>query len=172
MLNFVPFCPFLSNVIQFCPYYQFCPFLVQFDLETLTKQCYQIALLDFSQIYHEKAKIHDFSFFTGRVFKGVYKGKTVAVKRYKTQDSFVKSEIIEMFCREVSILGSLNSPYVIKFLGACLEDPSQFAIVTEYISGGSLFRYFSWKNKFSLIGKKFYLYGINFPSIENVFPKR
>ena len=93
------------------------------------------------------------------------------MKRYKTQDSFVKSEI-EMFCREVSILGSLNSPYVIKFLGACLEDPSQFAIVTEYISGGSLFRYFSWKNKFSLIGKKFYLYGINFPSIENVFPKR
>ena len=93
------------------------------------------------------------------------------MKRYKTQDSFVKSEI-EMFCREVSILGSLNSPYVIKFLGACLEDPSQFAIVTEYISRGSLFRYFSWKNKFSLIRKKFYLYGINFPSIENVFPKR
>ena len=78
-------------------------------------------------------------FFSGRVFKGIYKGKTVAVKRYKTQDSYVKSEI-EMFCREVSILGSLNSPYVIKFLGACLSDPSQFAIVTEYISGGSLFR--------------------------------
>jgi serine/threonine-protein kinase TNNI3K len=47
---------------------------------------------------------------------------------------------VEMFCREVSILGSLNSPYIIKFLGACLEDPSSFAIVTEYISGGSLFR--------------------------------
>ena len=132
--------------VQFCLYCQLCPFLVQFDLETLIKQCYQITLLDFSQIYHEKAKIHDISFFTGRVFKGVYKGKTVAVKRYKTQDSFVKSEI-EMFCREVSILGSLNSPYVIKFLGACLEDPSQFAIVTEYISGGSLFRYFNYLEK-------------------------
>ena len=24
-------------------------------------------------------------------------------------------------------------------LGACLEDPSQFAIVTEFIGGGSLF---------------------------------
>ena len=46
---------------------------------------------------------------------------------------------VEMFCREVSILGSLNSPYVIKLLGACMDDPSQFAIVTEYISGGSLF---------------------------------
>ena len=60
VFNFVQFCPFLSNVIQFCPYYQFCPFLLQFNLETLTKQCYQITLLDFSQIYHEKAKIHDF----------------------------------------------------------------------------------------------------------------
>ena len=39
-------------------------------------------------------------------------------------------------------MGSLNSPYVIKLLGACLEDPSQFAIVTEYITGGSLFRSF------------------------------
>ena len=74
----------------------------------------------------------------GQVFKGIYKGKTVAVKRYRTQARFMKSEV-EMFCREVSILGSLNCPYVIKLLGACLEDPSQFAIVTEFISGGSLF---------------------------------
>jgi serine/threonine protein kinase len=51
-----------------------------------------------------------------------------------------------MFCREVSILGSLNSPYVIKLLGACLEDPSQFAIVTEYITGGSLFRLIHFSN--------------------------
>ena len=28
---------------------------------------------------------------------------------------------------------------MIKMLGACLEDPSQFAIVTEFIGGGSLF---------------------------------
>ena len=43
-------------------------------------------------------------------------------------------------CRpQVSILISLDCPYVIKLLGACLEDPSQFAIVTEFLSGGSLF---------------------------------
>ena len=29
-----------------------------------------------------------------------------------------------MFCREVAILSKLNSPYVINFLGACLDDPS------------------------------------------------
>ena len=74
----------------------------------------------------------------GQVYKGCYKERTVAVKRYRTQARFMKSEV-EMFCREVSILGSLDCPYVIKMLGACLEDPSQFAIVTEFISGGSLF---------------------------------
>ncbi len=89
------------------------------------------------------------------MYKGLCKGKTVAVKRYRTQGSTMKSEVgkkyyesgikttvlqVEMFCREVSILGSLNSPYVIRLLGACLDDPSQFAIVTEYVSGGSLFQ--------------------------------
>ena len=45
----------------------------------------------------------------GQVCKGVYREKTVAVKRYRTQARFIKSEV-EMFCREVSILGgtSLN----------------------------------------------------------------
>ena len=47
----------------------------------------------------------------GQVFKGVYKDKTVAVKRYKTQARFMKSDV-EMFCREVSILGRFPScPY-------------------------------------------------------------
>ena len=40
----------------------------------------------------------------GQVYKGVYREKTVAVKRYRTQARFMKSEV-EMFCREVSILG-------------------------------------------------------------------
>ncbi|XP_076035192.1 serine/threonine-protein kinase TNNI3K-like isoform X2 [Oratosquilla oratoria] len=74
----------------------------------------------------------------GKVFKGKYDDKIVAVKRYRANVFYGKSDI-EMFCREVSILGSLDSPYIVKFLGACLHDPSQFAIVTEYVSGGSLF---------------------------------
>ncbi|CDW53227.1 serine:threonine protein kinase TNNI3K [Trichuris trichiura] len=74
----------------------------------------------------------------GKVYKGVYKGKTVAVKRYRAAKFGVKSDV-EMFCREVSILSRLNHPNVLKFVGACLNDPSQFALVTEYASGGSLF---------------------------------
>ncbi|XP_071525007.1 serine/threonine-protein kinase TNNI3K-like isoform X2 [Panulirus ornatus] len=74
----------------------------------------------------------------GKVYKGKYNDKIVAVKRYRANMSYGKSDV-EMFCREVSVLGSLDSPYIVKFVGACLHDPSQFAIVTEFVPGGSLF---------------------------------
>ncbi|XP_050728348.1 serine/threonine-protein kinase TNNI3K-like isoform X2 [Eriocheir sinensis] len=74
----------------------------------------------------------------GKVYKGRFNDKIVAVKRYRANMTYGKSDV-EMFCREVSVLGSLDSPYIVKFVGACLHDPSQFAIVTEYVAGGSLF---------------------------------
>lgn len=70
--------------------------------------------------------------------------------RYRANTYCSKSDV-DMFCREVSILCQLNHPCVVQFVGACLDDPSQFAIVTQYISGGSLFsllheqkRYWLW----------------------------
>ncbi|XP_045104225.1 serine/threonine-protein kinase TNNI3K-like isoform X4 [Portunus trituberculatus] len=74
----------------------------------------------------------------GKVYKGRFNDKIVAVKRYRANMTYGKSDV-EMFCREVSVHGSLDSPFIVKFVGACLQDPSQFAIVTEYIPGGSLF---------------------------------
>ncbi|XP_052822598.1 serine/threonine-protein kinase TNNI3K isoform X1 [Octopus bimaculoides] len=74
----------------------------------------------------------------GKVFKGKCQGKVVAIKRYRASSFGSKSDV-DMFCREVSILARLDSPYVIHFVGACLDDPSQFAIVTRFVSGGSLF---------------------------------
>ncbi|KAH9512436.1 Serine/threonine-protein kinase tnni3k [Bulinus truncatus] len=74
----------------------------------------------------------------GKVYKGKCKGRTVAIKRYRASSFGAKSDV-DMFCREVAILAKLNSPYVINFIGACLDDPSQFAIVTHYVAGGSLF---------------------------------
>lgn len=58
--------------------------------------------------------------------------------RYRANTYCSKSDV-DMFCREVSILCRLNHPCVIQFVGACLDDPSQFAIATQYVSGGSLF---------------------------------
>ncbi|KAK0418778.1 hypothetical protein QR680_013769 [Steinernema hermaphroditum] len=74
----------------------------------------------------------------GKVYKGVYKGRTVAIKRYRAVAFGSKSEV-DMFCREVSILCKLQHTNVIAFVGACLDDRSQFAIVTEFVSSGSLF---------------------------------
>ncbi|XP_074858659.1 serine/threonine-protein kinase TNNI3K isoform X2 [Carettochelys insculpta] len=74
----------------------------------------------------------------GKVYKGKCRNKIVAIKRYRANTYCSKSDV-DMFCREVSILCRLNHPCVIQFVGACLDDPSQFAIVTQYISGGSLF---------------------------------
>ncbi|XP_016284348.2 serine/threonine-protein kinase TNNI3K isoform X3 [Monodelphis domestica] len=74
----------------------------------------------------------------GKVYKGRCRNKMVAIKRYRAHTYCSKSDV-DMFCREVSILCRLNHPCVIQFVGACLNDPSQFAIVTQYISGGSLF---------------------------------
>lgn len=74
----------------------------------------------------------------GRVYKGMYKGKIVAIKRYRANAFGPKSDV-DMFCREVSILSRLSHQNIINFVGACLDDPSQFAILTEYVAGGSLF---------------------------------
>nr|KAG5701743.1 hypothetical protein BaRGS_004345 [Batillaria attramentaria] len=59
----------------------------------------------------------------GKVYKGTCKGRTVAIKRYRASTFGAKSDV-DMFCREVAILAKLNSPYVINFVGACLDDPS------------------------------------------------
>ncbi|CAD5220579.1 unnamed protein product [Bursaphelenchus xylophilus] len=75
----------------------------------------------------------------GKVYKGVYKGKSVAVKRYRALAFGSKSEV-DIFCREVNILCHLNHPNVIAFVGACLDDPSQFAIITEFVAAGSLYK--------------------------------
>nr|CAD2194170.1 unnamed protein product [Meloidogyne enterolobii] len=71
----------------------------------------------------------------GKVYRGIYRGKSVAVKRYKVVAFGAKTEV-DMFCREVSIVSHLKHPNVVAFVGACME---QFAIITEFVSAGSLF---------------------------------
>ncbi|KAI6187748.1 Serine/threonine-protein kinase TNNI3K [Aphelenchoides besseyi] len=74
----------------------------------------------------------------GNVYRGICKNKVVAVKRYRALAFGSKSEV-DIFCREASILCKLKHANVIGFVGACLDDPSQFAIVTEYAASGSLY---------------------------------
>uniref|UniRef100_A0A0N4ZEU3 Protein kinase domain-containing protein n=1 Tax=Parastrongyloides trichosuri TaxID=131310 RepID=A0A0N4ZEU3_PARTI len=93
---------------------------------------FQMSLLDVE--LHEVIGSGSF----GKVYKGIYKGTPVAIKKYKAISFGTKTEV-DMFCREVSILYQMKHPNIVGFIGACLDDPSRFSIITEYVSGGSLF---------------------------------
>ncbi|XP_059839660.1 serine/threonine-protein kinase TNNI3K isoform X2 [Hypanus sabinus] len=114
-------------------------------IKSMTKEKADILLLRGSLPSHFHLQLSDIEFHEiigsgsfGKVYKGRCRNKIVAIKRYRANTFCSKSDV-DMFCREVSILCRLNHPCVIQFVGACLSDPSQFAIVTQYISGGSLF---------------------------------
>ena len=49
--------------------------------------------------------------FTGRVYKGIYKGRIVAVKRYRTSKSFMKSEVWKFFMDFNVIMVILSAAY-------------------------------------------------------------
>ncbi|XP_030768630.1 serine/threonine-protein kinase TNNI3K isoform X3 [Rhinopithecus roxellana] len=114
-------------------------------IKSMTKEKADILLLRAGLPSHFHLQLSEIEFHEiigsgsfGKVYKGRCRNKIVAIKRYRANTYCSKSDV-DMFCREVSILCQLNHPCVIQFVGACLNDPSQFAIVTQYISGGSLF---------------------------------
>ena len=73
---------------------------------------------------------------TSEVYKGIYRGSEVAVKKLRIID--VKDEKIKEFKREIQSLSLMRNPHLILFMGAIAE-PSNISIVTEYCSGGTLF---------------------------------
>ncbi|KAK0155954.1 Serine/threonine-protein kinase TNNI3K [Merluccius polli] len=114
-------------------------------IKSMTKEKADVLLLRASLPSHFHLQLSDLEFNEiigsgsfGKVYRGKCRSKVVAIKRYRANTYCSKSDV-DMFCREVSILCRLNHPCVIQFVGACLDDPSQFAIVTQYVPGGSLF---------------------------------
>lgn len=74
----------------------------------------------------------------GQVYRASYKGQVVAAKRYKSENFRVKSDV-DMYCRECQMLSLLDHPNVLRFIGASVDEPSKFAILTEFVEGGSLY---------------------------------
>ncbi|KAF3691009.1 Serine/threonine-protein kinase TNNI3K [Channa argus] len=114
-------------------------------IKSMTKEKAEVLLLRASLPSHFQLQLSELEFNEiigsgsfGKVYRGKCRNKIVAIKRYRANTYCSKSDV-DMFCREVSILCRLNHPCIIHFVGACLDDPSQFAIVTQYVSGGSLF---------------------------------
>lgn len=76
---------------------------------------------------------------SGRVFKGLIKGKTgvVAIKVLHCRQ--LATAELEMFRREIFTLSTMNHPSILKLLGYTKEAP--FCLVTELLSNGSLFQF-------------------------------
>lgn len=122
---------------QFVRYRKYGKYWIWFIWKNLQgKVSCQLTLISFFSIHYSPIYLyivisffmwkHSLSYYNDEKsfnFQGKYEDKIVAVKRYRANMSYGKSDV-EMFCREVSVLGSLDSPYIVKFVGACLQDPS------------------------------------------------
>ncbi|KAK7280610.1 hypothetical protein RJT34_25675 [Clitoria ternatea] len=74
----------------------------------------------------------------GELFKGVYCSQEVAIKVLKAEN--VNSELQSEFVQEVYIMRKVRHKNVVQFIGACTKPPS-LCIVTEFMSGGSVYDY-------------------------------
>ncbi|KAK5575400.1 hypothetical protein RB653_010660 [Dictyostelium firmibasis] len=71
---------------------------------------------------------------SGKVYKGLYRGKEVAIKVLK---SMTESKEIEEFKKEFQIMSAIRSKHVVHFYGAVLEP--KLCMVMENCSKGSLY---------------------------------
>lgn len=74
----------------------------------------------------------------GDLYHGVYLGQDVAIKILKSDQ--LTEALEDEFTQEVAILREVRHENVVRFIGACTKSPN-LCIVTEYMTGGSLFNY-------------------------------
>eukprot|EP01105_Mastigella_eilhardi_P017082 TRINITY_DN3924_c0_g1_i1.p1 TRINITY_DN3924_c0_g1~~TRINITY_DN3924_c0_g1_i1.p1 ORF type:complete len:722 (+),score=180.43 TRINITY_DN3924_c0_g1_i1:2032-4197(+) len=74
----------------------------------------------------------------GEVFKGVWRGQTVAVKRMLQQNiDTITPKHFMLQLKEINILSGLRHPNILFFMCACIEPPN-VCVVTEWMEKGSL----------------------------------
>lgn len=74
----------------------------------------------------------------GDLYRGTYLGQDVAIKVLKPER--LNTEFEDEFSQEVMILQKVKHKNVVRFIGACTRPPN-LCIVTEFLSGGSLYDY-------------------------------
>jgi hypothetical protein len=74
----------------------------------------------------------------GDLYKGTYCSQEVAIKVLKAER--VTPEMQTEFAQEVYIMRKVRHKNVVQFIGACTKPPT-LCIVTEYMSGGSVYDY-------------------------------
>lgn len=71
----------------------------------------------------------------GTVFKGIYKGSLVAVKKLKTLSC--STRMISLFSNEAYLISQLQHENVLRLVGSC-SFPPNICLVTEYVSNQTL----------------------------------
>ncbi|XP_076926754.1 serine/threonine-protein kinase STY46-like [Bidens hawaiensis] len=74
----------------------------------------------------------------GDLYKGTYRSQEVAIKMLKAEH--ITTTMQQEFAQEVYIMRKIRHKNVVQFIGAC-TDPSNLCIVTEFMSGGSVYDY-------------------------------
>ncbi|OQR84009.1 kinase, partial [Thraustotheca clavata] len=88
----------------------------------------------------------------GEVWLGKLGSTTVAIKRLKKQSSNFK---IQKFIEEVILMAKIDSPYIVRFIGASWLTPEDLSCVVEYMDYGDLRSFlahttpkqFTWQQK-------------------------
>lgn len=91
---------------------------------------------------------------SGKVYKGLYRGKDVAVKVLR---SITTQAQLEEFKKEFQIMCAIRSPYMVAFYGACFEP--KLCMVMEFCSRDSLYHVMN-SRKYSIGWEKFFKFAI------------
>jgi len=90
---------------------------------------------------------------SGTVYKGLYRTQPVAIKVLKTEQS---NKELEEFKKEFQIMGSIQSPFLVFFFGACTQP--RLCMVMELCARGSLYHVmkdnsipFTWDLAFNIM---------------------
>ncbi|KAK6939020.1 Serine-threonine/tyrosine-protein kinase, catalytic domain [Dillenia turbinata] len=83
------------------------------------------------------------SSYYGDLYKGTFHGQDVAIKLLKSEH--LNENMQKEFSQEVYIMRRVQHNNIVRFVGACTRPPI-LCIVTEYMSGGSLYDFVHKKN--------------------------
>ncbi|CAK4671278.1 unnamed protein product [Aphanomyces euteiches] len=70
------------------------------------------------------------------VFRGTYKGQAVAIKKLLSSRVGVKE--VQGLIDEIKLIASFTSPFVVKLVGCCWDQPSDLECVLEFMDNGDL----------------------------------
>ncbi|KAL4559110.1 hypothetical protein LXL04_031243 [Taraxacum kok-saghyz] len=94
----------------------------------------------------------------GDLYRGEYNGQDVAIKIHKSEH--LNESLEDEFAHEVAMLKEVQHTNVVRFIGACTKQPP-LCIITEYMSGGSLYDYLHNKKHNVLMLPELLKFGID-----------